>query len=129
VGAGRARAKAATIGPVRVTAVPMIGRPTAATQVVLTAGTVALPAVGCGRLSGLPAAQAQAGRHGATTSTTTTSTTQAPVTPISWSPCNGDLQCGTLVVPLDYADPSGPTIPIAVARHPAEDPLPISAHS
>ncbi len=39
-----------------------------------------------------------------------------------WTPCNGDLQCGTLVVPLDYADPNGPTIPIAVARHPAEDP-------
>ncbi len=39
-----------------------------------------------------------------------------------WSPCNGDLQCGTLVVPLDYAHPDGPTIGIAVARHPAEDP-------
>ena len=106
----------------RVTVVPMIGRPTAATQVVLTAGAVALLAVGCGRLSGSPAAPAQAGRHGATTSSTTTSTTQPPVTPISWSACNGDLQCGTLVVPFDYADPSGPTIPIAVARHPAEDP-------
>ena len=41
---------------------------------------------------------------------------------MAWSPCNGDLQCGTLVVPLDYAHPDGPTIPIAVARHPAEDP-------
>jgi pimeloyl-ACP methyl ester carboxylesterase len=39
-----------------------------------------------------------------------------------WTPCNGDLQCGTLVVPLDYAHPDGPTLPIAVARHPAEDP-------
>ncbi len=34
----------------------------------------------------------------------------------------GNLQCGTLIVPLDYADPRGPTLPIAVARHPAEDP-------
>ncbi len=34
----------------------------------------------------------------------------------------GDLQCGTLVVPLDYAHVRGPTLPIAVARHPAEDP-------
>jgi pimeloyl-ACP methyl ester carboxylesterase len=41
---------------------------------------------------------------------------------MAWSPCNSDLQCGTLVVPLDYAHPDGPTIPIAVARHPAEDP-------
>ncbi len=55
-------------------------------------------------------------------STTTTAVTEPAVTPISWSPCDGDLQCGTLVVPLDYADPRGPTIPIAVARHPAEDP-------
>lgn len=57
-----------------------------------------------------------------TSSTTTTSTTQPPVTPIAWSPCNGDLQCGALVVPLDYAHPDGPTISIAVARHPAEEP-------
>ena len=66
------------------------------------------------------------GRHSPTTEavrpTTTTPTTQPPVTPMVWSPCNGDLQCGTLVVPLDYADPDGPTIPIAVARHQAEDP-------
>ena len=41
---------------------------------------------------------------------------------MAWSPCNGDLQCGTLVVPLDYAHPDGPTISIAVARHPAEEP-------
>jgi pimeloyl-ACP methyl ester carboxylesterase len=43
---------------------------------------------------------------------------------MAWSPCtdNAGLQCGILVVPLDYARPSGPTIPIAVARHPAEDP-------
>jgi pimeloyl-ACP methyl ester carboxylesterase len=43
---------------------------------------------------------------------------------MAWSPCsdNAGLQCGTLVVPLDYARPSGPTIPIAVARHPAEVP-------
>ena len=41
---------------------------------------------------------------------------------MAWTPCNGDLQCGTLVVPLDYANPAGPTISIAVARHPAEEP-------
>jgi len=57
-----------------------------------------------------------------TTTTTPTTTSSLPVTPISWSPCNGGLQCGTLVVPLDYAYPRGPTIPIAVARHPAEVP-------
>ncbi len=45
-----------------------------------------------------------------------------PVTPIPWSACNGDLQCGSLVVPLDYSQPDSPTISIAVARHPADVP-------
>ena len=87
-------------------------------------GAVVLSACG-----GPSRAETQGTRHSTTpsTSTTTTTTTTAPVTlppvaPLSWSPCLGDLQCATLVVPLDYADPRGPTIPIAVARHPAEVP-------
>jgi len=111
--------------PVRVTVVPVIGRLTAVTRLVLAA-TAALVVAACGSLSGGGSPVAQpAARHAASTSTvppSATTTTEPPVTPISWSPCNGDLQCGTLVVPLDYADPRGPTIPIAVARHPAEDP-------
>jgi len=59
-------------------------------------------------------------------STTTTTTTPAqallPVRPIVWSPCGTGLQCGTVTVPLDYAQPLGPSIAVAVARHPAEDP-------
>ncbi len=34
---------------------------------------------------------------------------------IDWSPC-GSFECGTLVVPLDHDDPTGPTIEIAVTR-------------
>ncbi len=45
-----------------------------------------------------------------------------PVPPIAWTPCNGDLQCGTLTVPLDYAQPQGATIGIALERHVANDP-------
>jgi pimeloyl-ACP methyl ester carboxylesterase len=41
------------------------------------------------------------------------------VTPIQWSPCGSDLQCGTVVAPLDYSQPQGATIQIAVERHPA----------
>jgi pimeloyl-ACP methyl ester carboxylesterase len=43
------------------------------------------------------------------------------VSPVQWTAC-GDLQCGSVTVPLDYARPDGPTIEIAVARHPAEVP-------
>ena len=88
---------------------------------VALAAAAAVVVAGCAQ-SGTPPPAQQARAPATTSSTTTTSTTQPPVTPIAWSPCNGDLQCGTLVVPLDYAHPDGPTISIAVARHPAEEP-------
>ena len=61
--------------------------------------------------------------HPSPTTSTTTTTTQPPlpVTPVQWTTC-GDLQCGSVTVPLDYARPDGPTLQIAVARHPADDP-------
>ena len=104
----------------------MLTRRTPLFLVALAAATAVVVA-GCAQ-SGTPVAQGHgttpAHHHAAatTSSTATTSTTQPPVTPIAWSPCNGDLQCGNLVVPLDYAHPDGPTISIAVARHPAEEP-------
>ena len=111
---------------VRVTVVPVIGRLTAARGVLLPAvAAAALLTASCASLSGSLQARRTAPHHGAASSATTTTTTfppAAPATPLSWSPCNGGLQCATLVVPLDYADPRGPTIPIAVARHPAELP-------
>jgi pimeloyl-ACP methyl ester carboxylesterase len=54
-----------------------------------------------------------------------TATTGAPggsAATIDWAPCEGGFECGTLEVPLDHADPDGPTIEIAVNRHLAEDP-------
>ena len=42
-----------------------------------------------------------------------------PAPALDWHPCGGDSQCARLVVPLDYADPDGPTISIAVRRTPA----------
>jgi pimeloyl-ACP methyl ester carboxylesterase len=46
----------------------------------------------------------------------------APATPpISWSPCAGDasIQCGVVVVPVDYAHPDGPHLTLSVSRAPA----------
>jgi len=103
--------------------VPVIGSLTAARRVLVTAAVVSVVTASCTRGGGAPVAQRPVAPHHRTTTTTTTTPAAAPpVTPISWSPCTGGLQCGTLVVPLDYASPKGPTIPIAVARHPAEDP-------
>ena len=40
---------------------------------------------------------------------------------IDWQPCetNADQDCGTLTVPIDYADPQGDTIDLALLRVPA----------
>ena len=78
-------------------------------------------------LTGCGSSTAGAVRHHSPTTTraprasTTTTQPPLPVAPVQWAPC-GDLQCGSVTVPLNYADPDGPTIQIAVARHPAEDP-------
>ena len=86
--------------------------------------TASLFAASSASLPGSPQSQRAASHRGAATTTTTTTTIppEPPATPLSWSSCAGGLQCATLVVPLDYADPRGPTIPIAVVRHPAEVP-------
>lgn len=82
---------------------------------------------GCGGLAGtgLGVTGARAQRGGPSTprpAVPTTTVPGPPVTPIAWSPCQDGLQCGSLAVPLDYFRPDSPTIEIAVARHPAEDP-------
>ena len=49
-----------------------------------------------------------------------------PVTPavpvLHWRSCDGGFQCATARVPLDYRDPRGATISIAMVRHLATDP-------
>ena len=45
--------------------------------------------------------------------------------PIDWGPCEAHpapFECGLYQVPVDHADPDGPTIGVAVLRHPATDP-------
>jgi pimeloyl-ACP methyl ester carboxylesterase len=42
--------------------------------------------------------------------------------PIAWTPCGAGAECGTLDVPIDHAQPAGPTIAMPVTRVPASDP-------
>ena len=42
--------------------------------------------------------------------------------PVRWEPCGDRLQCGTLDVPVDPADPTGATISLSLARLPATEP-------
>ncbi|MET0415911.1 MAG: alpha/beta hydrolase [Actinoplanes sp.] len=51
----------------------------------------------------------------------------APATPtggLDWKTCGSqkDAQCATLTVPVDWSDPQGPTLGLAVARRTAPDP-------
>ncbi|WP_227998045.1 alpha/beta hydrolase [Nocardia australiensis] len=50
----------------------------------------------------------------------------APTPRLEWGPCDGPglagYQCAVANVPLDYAQPNGPTLPLAVLRQAATDP-------
>lgn len=48
----------------------------------------------------------------------------APAEPagIDWTPCDDGLDCATVQVPLDWADPGGEQISLAVVRRPASKP-------
>ncbi|GAA4550899.1 hypothetical protein [Pseudonocardia xishanensis] len=39
-----------------------------------------------------------------------------------WSECGPNLDCASYPVPVDHADPDGPTVPLALVRHRAADP-------
>ncbi|MQS11675.1 alpha/beta hydrolase [Streptomyces kaniharaensis] len=97
---------------------------------------VALPA-GCTGPSGPGAGRAGAGEASRPPLSERVSATAAPALRalydqrIPWKPCADDVnadpngpvvQCATLKVPLDYTDPGGETIDVALARMPAADP-------
>ena len=42
--------------------------------------------------------------------------------PIDWTECGPGLDCATVEVPLEYTEPDGKQIPLAVTRHRATDP-------
>lgn len=78
---------------------------------------------GCGLL--LAACASPPGHQAATTSGTAETYKKTPA-PLTWARC-GELpdevrECATLTVPLDYADPDGATIDLALARIPARGP-------
>jgi pimeloyl-ACP methyl ester carboxylesterase len=57
-----------------------------------------------------------------TTTTDGSGGTPVPVPELAWVPCQGGFECATATVPLDYTDPDGRTISLAVARLPAANP-------
>ncbi|MEU6350571.1 alpha/beta hydrolase [Streptomyces sp. NPDC047072] len=54
------------------------------------------------------------------------SATDSTSAPLKWTACEGDgldprQRCATVSVPMDYADPEGPSIDIAISRIPSEN--------
>ncbi|MFF5176248.1 alpha/beta hydrolase [Micromonospora sp. NPDC000089] len=67
----------------------------------------------------------------ALTGCTAEASTKAPPTPdrpaptpapVRWKECGQGFDCATIKVPLEYTDPDGKQIPLAVTRHRATDP-------
>src|ERR1700754_2471085 len=50
------------------------------------------------------------------------SSTAAAADPIAWNECGPTLDCAPVEVPLEYTEPDGTQIPLAVMRHRATDP-------
>jgi hypothetical protein len=72
------------------------------------AAAAGLAVAGCG----VPAASAAARTEAA-----------GPAVPVlAWKPCDGKFRCATARVPLNYRDPRGATIGIAVISHLATGP-------
>ncbi|MFE6283569.1 alpha/beta hydrolase [Streptomyces sp. NPDC057877] len=58
---------------------------------------------------------------------TASATAADPSGPLEWTACEGEgldprQECATVSVPMDYADPGGPVIEVAVSRIPSEKP-------
>lgn len=83
--------------------------------VITTAAAIALAAL-------TPAVTAQAAAPAVLTAPTATTATTDPALAafygqqLSWQSCGGDQQCAWLTVPLDYAQPAGPTIRLRLSR-------------
>src|SRR4051812_8307077 len=49
-------------------------------------------------------------------------TSTAAAVPLAWTACDDGFQCAVAQVPLDYDQPAGPTLSLALVKLPASDP-------
>ncbi|MFE7504361.1 alpha/beta hydrolase [Promicromonospora sp. NPDC057488] len=102
---------------------PSPTRSTRSSQVALriaaVLAVVSLAATGCANGAGAVITASAA----STMPTASGPTPPAPTPdPIDWTECGPGLDCATVEVPLEYSDPDGEQIPLAVVRHRATDP-------
>ena len=73
-------------------------------------------------LTGCAGEAVGSGAASAATSDSSSSTVAPAPDPIAWNECGPNLDCATVEVPLEYTEPDGTQIPLAVMRHRATDP-------
>ena len=124
---------AGTVGPtidLRPSALASAPAASATTSTAPTAPTAPPPATGIPTLAPPSATASALPTATATPGSTFTPPSAASATPagttgistLAWTPCGDPFECATLTVPLDYADPGGRQIDIALVRLPAADP-------
>ena len=79
----------------------------------------ALALSGCGILPLFPSRQAGGDRPGPTGEDVAAEFVPYYTQELDWSGCGSGIDCTEVTVPLDWADPSGQTTEIAIARHKA----------
>ena len=73
--------------------------------------------------SSVTSSQPSASTAAAASPTAKPNPTPSPtIAPIRWSDCGNGFQCGTIDVPRDYTDPSGPIVKVGLNRVAAKDP-------
>lgn len=95
-------------------------------KITATVTALALVAVACGSdVNDAPSAATTVASSDSTgtTPTPTAPASQTPVTEFDWTPCDPGFECATVPVPLDWNDPTGEQIELAVIRYPATKPV------
>jgi pimeloyl-ACP methyl ester carboxylesterase len=88
---------------------------------VATAATAAVAMVATVALAGTAASPAAAGPAGRHPISEAQRVDRVPTPKPNWQPCNEIAECATVPLPLDYDQPAGATIKIAVLRIKAKD--------
>ncbi|MEV0890258.1 alpha/beta hydrolase [Promicromonospora sp. NPDC050262] len=97
--------------------------PNAALRIAAVLAVVSLAVSGCAAgAGGALTASAAAGAPAAPSAPPAPEATAPTPDPIDWAECGPNLDCATVEVPLEYAEPGGEQIPLAVVRHRATDP-------
>jgi pimeloyl-ACP methyl ester carboxylesterase len=79
-----------------------------------------LAVVACsGGEEGTPEVAAPGSSAPSTSASTTSTIPEFVPAPITWGPCDDGLECAEVTVPVDYGQPTGPTLALSVQRAPA----------